>query len=306
MSQQPHVLIIGAGAIGSFYGAILKRSGCTVSAVVRSEYEAIRDGGFQFESPLGDISWRPDHLYRDGDQADSQPDYVILATKVLPNSDRAALIRPWLGEDTGIVLIQNGLDIERELAEAFPNNPIISCLAFIAVSRVAPGQIKHNAYGRLVMGRFPEGIDEHCSRLRDLFVEGGIDIKLTEQVVGERWLKCVWNTPFNPLSVLANGADTYTILDTPGGEQLIRDLMAEVMAVAEADGHPLPSHLPDSNIAGTRKMPAYKNSMALDYLNDRPIELDAILGNVVAIAHRLNVPVPRLETVLVTLRMRQG
>ena len=186
MSQQPHVLIIGAGAIGSFYGAILKRAGCTVSAVVRSEYEAIRDGGFQFESPLGDISWRPDHLYRDGDQADSQPDYVILATKVLPNSDRAALIRPWLGEDTGIVLIQNGLDIERELAEAFPNNPIISCLAFIAVSRVAPGQIKHNAYGRLVMGRFPEGIDEHCSRLRDLFVEGGIDIKLTEQVVGER------------------------------------------------------------------------------------------------------------------------
>ena len=306
MSQQPHVLIIGAGAIGSFYGAILKRAGCTVSAVVRSEYEAIRDGGFQFESPLGDISWRPDHLYRDGDQADSQPDYVILATKVLPNSDRAALIRPWLGEDTGIVLIQNGLDIERELAEAFPNNPIISCLAFIEVSRVAPGQIKHNAYGRLVMGRFPEGIDEHCSRLRDLFVEGGIDIKLTEQVVGERWLKCVWNTPFNPLSVLANGADTYTILDTPGGEQLIRDLMAEVMAVAEADGHPLPSHLPDSNIAGTRKMPAYKNSMALDYLNDRPIELDAILGNVVAIAHRLNVPVPRLETVLVTLRMRQG
>ena len=306
MSQQPHVLIIGAGAIGSFYGAILKRAGCTVSAVVRSEYEAIRDGGFQFESPLGDISWRPDHLYRDGDQADSQPDYVILATKVLPDSDRAALIRPWLGEDTGIVLIQNGLDIERELAEAFPNNPIISCLAFIAVSRVAPGQIKHNAYGRLVMGRFPEGIDEHCSRLRDLFVEGGIDIKLTEQVVGERWLKCVWNTPFNPLSVLANGADTYTILDTPGGEQLIRDLMAEVMAVAEADGHPLPSHLPDSNIAGTRKMPAYKNSMALDYLNDRPIELDAILGNVVAIAHRLNVPVPRLETVLVTLRMRQG
>lgn len=306
MSQQPHVLIIGAGAIGSFYGAILKRAGCTVSAVVRSEYEAIRDGGFQFESPLGDISWRPDHLYRDGDQADSQPDYVILATKVLPNSDRAALIRPWLGEDTGIVLIQNGLDIERELAEAFPNNPIISCLAFIAVSRVAPGQIKHNAYGRLVMGRFPEGIDEHCSRLRDLFVEGGIDIKLTEQVVGERWLKCVWNTPFNPLSVLANGADTYTILDTPGGEQLIRDLMAEVMAVAEADGHPLPPQLPDSNIAGTRKMPAYKNSMALDYLNDRPIELDAILGNVVAIAHRLNVPVPRLETVLVTLRMRQG
>ncbi|HAJ41214.1 MAG TPA: 2-dehydropantoate 2-reductase, partial [Alcanivorax sp.] len=71
-----------------------------------------------------------------------------------------------------------------------------------------------------------------------------------------------------------------------------------------ADGHPLPPQIIDSNIDGTRKMPAYKNSMALDYLNDRPIELDAILGNVVAIAQKHGVPVPRLETMLAALRMR--
>ncbi len=301
---KPHALIIGAGAIGSFYGAILKRAGCTVSAVVRSEYDAVKAHGFRFESPLGDISWKPDYLYKDGDRPDSTPDYVILATKVLPGSDRAALVRPWVGEGTNIVLIQNGLDIERELADAFPDNPIISCLAFIAVSRVAPGEIKHNAYGRLVMGRYPSGLDDHCQALRDLFVEGGIDIKLTEEVVRERWLKCVWNTPFNPLSVLANGADTYTMLDTPGGEKLVREMMEEVIAAAEADGHPLPPQIIDSNIEGTRKMPAYKNSMALDYLNDRPIELDAILGNVVAIAQQHGVPVPRLETMLAALRMR--
>lgn len=301
---KPHALIIGAGAIGSFYGAILKRAGCTVSAVVRSEYDAVKAHGFRFESPLGDISWEPDHLYKDGDRPDGTPDYVILATKVLPGSDRAALVRPWVGEGTNIVLIQNGLDIERELADAFPDNPIISCLAFIAVSRVAPGEIKHNAYGRLVMGRYPSGLDDHCQALHDLFVEGGIDIKLTEEVVRERWLKCVWNTPFNPLSVLANGADTYTMLDTAGGEKLVREMMQEVIATAEADGHPLPPQIIDSNIDGTRKMPAYKNSMALDYLNDRPIELDAILGNVVAIAQQHGVPVPRLETMLAALRMR--
>lgn len=304
MSHQPHALIIGAGAIGSFYGAILKRAGCTVSAVVRSEYDAVKAHGFRFESPLGDISWKPDYLYKDGDRPDSTPDYVILATKVLPGSDRAGLVRPWVGEGTNIVLIQNGLDIERELADAFPDNPIISCLAFIAVSRVAPGEIKHNAYGRLVMGRYPSGLDDHCQALHDLFVEGGIDIKLTEEVVRERWLKCVWNTPFNPLSVLANGADTYTMLDTPGGEKLVREMMQEVIDAAEADGHPLPPQIIDSNIDGTRKMPAYKNSMALDYLNDRPIELDAILGNVVAIAQKHGVPVPRLETMLAALRMR--
>ncbi len=143
--------------------------------------------------------------------------------------DRAELVRPWLGEHTGLVLIENGLDIERELAEAFPRNPLVSCLAFIAVSRTGPGTVNHQAYGQLVMGNFPQGFDRHCAQLAALFRDGGIDINGTDAVVGERWRKCVWNTPFNPLSVLANGADTLTMLDAPGGEALIRTLMEEVI-----------------------------------------------------------------------------
>lgn len=304
--NKPHILILGAGAIGSFYGAILKRAGCPVSVVVRSEYDTVKADGFRFESPLGDISWQPDHVYRDGDTPETVPDYLILATKVVPGGDRTALIRPWIGEQTQVVLIQNGLDIEREIAGAFPGRPIISCLAFVAVSRVAPGQIQHKAYGRLAMGNFPDGVKPGSEQLAALFRAGGIEIQLTDNVVRERWLKCVWNTPFNPLSVLANGADTLTMLDTPGGEALVRAMMAEVIAAARADGHDLPEEkLIEGNIGSTRKMPPYKNSMALDYLNDRPIELDAILGNVVAIAHRHGVPVPRLETMLAALRMRQ-
>lgn len=305
MSEKPSILIVGAGAIGSFYGAILKRAGCSVSTVLRSEYEAVKANGISISSPLGDLSYRPDQVYRDGDRPDSPPDYLLLCVKVLPGVDRAALVRPWMGPETRLVLIENGLDIERELADAFPDNPIISCLAFIAASRTGPGKVEHKAYGKLAMGRFPEGVDDDTRTLADLFISGGINIDLTEQVVGERWRKCVWNTPFNPLSVLANGADTLTMLDTEGGEELVREMMKETIATAAADGHPLEDKLIEQNISGTRKMPAYKNSMALDYLNDRPIELDAVLGNVVAIARRHGVPVPHLNTVLTTLRMRE-
>ena len=164
--------------------------------------------------------------------------------------------------------------------------------------------VEHKAYGKLVMGRYPEGIDDSCRELSQLFIDGGINIDLTEQVVGERWRKCLWNTPFNPLSVIANGADTRTILDTEGGEQLIRNMIREVMTVAEAEGYPMDDSVIEQNIEGTRKMPPYKNSMALDYLNGRPIERDAVLGNVVAIAERHGIPVPHLNTVLVTLKMR--
>jgi len=304
MSDKPSILIVGAGAIGSFYGAILKKAGCKVSTVLRSEYDAVKANGIRISSPLGDLSYQPDHVYRDGDKPDDAPDYLILCVKVLPGVDRAALVRPWLGPNTRLVLIENGLDIERELADAYPDNPIISCLAFIAASRTEPGVVEHKAYGKLVMGRYPEGIDDNSRELSQLFIDGGINIDLTEQVVGERWRKCLWNTPFNPLSVIANGADTRTILDTEGGEQLIRSMIREVMNVAEAEGYPMDDDVIEQNIEGTRKMPPYKNSMALDYLNGRPIERDAVLGNVVAIAERHGIPVPHLNTVLVTLKMR--
>lgn len=304
MQKQPHCLVVGAGAIGSFYGALLKRAGCQVSVVVRSDYEVVAQQGFQFESPLGDLSWQPDHVYRPGDTLAEIPDYLLLCVKVIPGVDRAELVRPWMGDHTVLVLIENGLDIERELAEAYPSQPLVSCLAFIAVSRTAPGKVNHQAYGQLVMGNFPHGVDAHCQRLSGWFRDAGIKVEESEAIVGERWRKCVWNAAFNPLSVLANGADTFTMLEVEGGEALIRDLMKEVMAVARADGYSLPEDLIEKNIPGTRAMGAYRNSMALDYLNDRPIELDAILGNVVAIAQRHDVAVPRLETILVALRMR--
>lgn len=304
MSNKPSILIVGAGAIGSFYGAILKKAGCSVSTVLRSEYDAVKASGIKISSPLGDLSYQPDHVYRDGDTPVAEPDYLILCVKVLPGVDRAALVKPWMGSNTRLVLIENGLDIERELADAYPDNPIISCLAFIAASRTEPGVVEHKAYGKLVMGRYPEGIDENCRELSQLFIDGGINIDLTEQVVGERWRKCLWNTPFNPLSVIANGADTQTILDTEGGEDLIRAMIREVMDVAAAEGYPMDDKVIEENIAGTRKMPPYKNSMALDYLNGRPIEREAVLGNVVTIAQRHGIPVPHLNTVLVTLKMR--
>lgn len=304
MSDVTRVVMVGAGAIGSFYGAILKRAGCHVSVVLRSEYDAVCEQGFHIDSPLGDLSYRPDVVYRDGETPDVAPDYVICCVKVLPDVDRGALLAPWVGENTRIVLIENGIDIERGVADAFPDNPLISCLAFIAVSRIAPGRVEHKAFGQLTMGAWPDGISDDSRALAALFEAGGVNIKLSESVVAERWRKSLWNTTFNPLSVLAGGADTLTMLDTPGGEALARAMMAEVMAVAAADGHPMPDDAIDKNIAGTRKMPAYRNSMALDYVHGRPMEIEAILGNVVAIAGRLGVPVPRLETMHAALAMR--
>ncbi|NLO79726.1 MAG: 2-dehydropantoate 2-reductase [Xanthomonadaceae bacterium] len=303
MSSPVKILVVGAGAIGGFYGAILHRAGAEVSVVARSDLAVLRERGYRISSPLGDLSFQPSKVYASTEEVEESPDYLIVSLKLIKSVDRIGIMRPAVGPNTAIVLIQNGIDIEPEVVEAFPNNPLISCLAFVGVSRVAPGKLEHKAYGRLVFGNYPRGVSAEAERLSALLEAGGINTQLSEDVVRERWLKSVWNTAFNPSSVLAGGADTQTLLTTPGGEELIRGFMEEVCATAAAAGYPLPADIIDKNISATKKMPAYHNSMALDFLNGREMEIEPMLGNVVRIARKHGVPVPRLETMYGLLQL---
>jgi len=304
-SDRTRVLVVGAGAIGSFYGAILHRAGAEVSVVCRSDYEVVREHGFRMTSPLGDLSFRPVAVYAGMEECTQPPDYLLLCVKVLDGVDRVGLIRPAVGPETAIVLVENGIGIEREVAEAFPGNTVISGLGMVGVSRVGPGRIRHNHYGRLVLGDYPSGAGERSRKLGALLDEGGAGGEVTATVVAARWRKCLWNTAFNPLSVLGGGADTGTMTGSESTETLLRALMAEVVEVAAADGHPMDAELIDQYLERTRTFPPYRNSMALDYLNGRPLELDAILGNVIRIAEENGVAVPRLDTVYRSIRMLQ-
>lgn len=303
----PRVVVIGAGAVGGLYGALARRAGARVEVVLRSA-AAVREHGFHIDSPLGDLSFRPAAVYESGDAPVPGADFVICCVKVVPGVDRAALIAPWLGAHSAIVLIENGFDIEPAVAEALPDHELVSALAFVAVSRTGPGTIVHRAYGRLTLGGWPAGTGAACWRLAELFRAGGIEVKLSDDIVRERWAKSLWNTPLNPIAVLADGTDTDIMLEAPGGEALVRAAMAEVAAVAAADGHPLPEDAIERNIAATRRMPAYRNSMALDYRAGRPLEVEAILGNVIARAQALAVAVPHLRTLaaLLAMKMREA
>lgn len=308
MAQVPRILIIGVGAVGSFYGALLKRAGCHVEVVARTDYEQVKANGISVQSPLGDLSWQPDAVWHHdaaGQRDYSAPDYLLLCVKVLPDLDRAALVAPWMGERTCLALIENGLDIEAPLVAAFPNNPFVSGLAFVAVSRNAPGKIVHQAYGRLALGAFPQGQNSQSEHLASLFRLGGVDVACSDDIVHDRWKKTLWNAAFNPLSVLTNGAHTESMLNAEDGEWVVRSMMAEVIAVAASQGYTLSSDLIDTNIESTRAMGAYYNSMALDFLHQRPVELDAILGNVLALAKRSGIATPCLRTVMAALAIRE-
>jgi len=298
------VLIVGAGAIGGFYGALLAKAGAEVSVVCRSDYEQVKQHGFIIDSrTLGTWTFTPSQVLNNAADYKGTADYVLLCTKVIPSVDRVALIRPAVSADTAVVFIQNGVEIEQEILAAFPDNEIISGLAFICCNRVKPGEILHLAYGRLALGTLPGAVSKKTTQLCELFRQSGIDCTATENIVTERWKKCVWNAPFNPLSVLSGGLPTLDILQTQ--ETFVRSIMQEICNIAEACGHRLPNHIVNTNIENTYAMPPYKTSMLLDYENDHPMETEAILGNAVRAAKRSGIECPHLESVYALMKLRE-
>lgn len=298
------VLVLGAGAIGAFYGGILARAGCSVSVVARSDHEVVSRDGYRIDSVHGDLSFRPTQVLRDASEWRGEADYVFVALKQVRGVDRAALIRPYVSPKSAIVLVQNGIDVEPEVAQAFPSNPFISGVAYSAVSRLAPGVVKHHSqYTRLVLGGFPSGTSNAVTKLAELITAGGSNGVATDDIVGARWAKCAWNTVFNPVSALGGGLATHDILGSDATKAWVREAIAEVCAVAAADGHALPADTPDKQIAGTLRMTNYVSSMGQDLLAGRPMEVEALLGNAVRIARRHGVGVPKLESLYALLLM---
>jgi 2-dehydropantoate 2-reductase len=302
-----NVLIVGAGAVGALFGSALAKQGASISVVCRSDYDAVSRDGYDIRSPVfGDHRFRPERVYRNVADCREPPDYLLLTSKVLESVDRAALIRPAVGPRTVIVLIQNGVDIEAPIADAFPDNELLSSLAFVAVGRSVPGQVNHHSLGHLILGRYPDGITPAAQQIAAAFEAGKVPCKLTENVVGARWQKAVWNATFNPISILGGVLDTAAMLKTEADREFIRRSMLEVCDVARAAGHPQSPNLVEQMIAGTKAMPAYKTSMALDYENGRPMEIEAILGNTVRAARKVGVATPNLDAIYAIAKMVEG
>ena len=305
MSSSPSVVVVGAGAIGAFYGSVLSRAGCKVAVVARTDYDAVRADGYRIRSEmLGDLSFRPEQVVRTAGEYQGEADYVLCALKHVRGVDRAALIRPALAPRTAIVLAQNGIDVEREIADALPGHELISAVAYAAVSREAPGHVVHHSgFTRLVLGNYPGGISANVERLANLVKAGGTSVQSTDDIVGARWRKCAWNTVFNPISALGGGLGTRDILASEATARFAREAIEEVCAIAAAAGHPLPADWPEQQISGTLRLPNYISSMGQDLLAGRPMEVEPLLGNAVRAARTHAVPAPRLEALYALLLM---
>jgi len=302
------VLVIGCGAVGSFYGGKLQQAGARVAAVIRTGYDRVVEHGIRVESVLGDFVFRPDGVFRSTAEfagSAAPPDVVLVALKVLPDIDLPALLRPVVGEQTAVFLLQNGIDIEPPVQQAFPGRVVISGLAFTCINRIGPAHVQHIDYGRVTLGVYPRGRSPVADRLAAMFAQSGVPVQVSDNIVRDRWGKLLWNAPFNPVSVLGGGVTTRQIMDSPEALKLARAVMEEVRSIAAARGVDLPGDWIQRNLDATDKMKPYKTSMCLDYENGRPLEVEAILGNAVRAARSASPPVavPHIESLYALLQL---
>jgi 2-dehydropantoate 2-reductase len=252
------------------------------------------------------LSWRPAQLLRSAAEYRGSPDILLVCLKLTAATDPVALIAPAVGAKTTIVLVANGIEVEAPLATAFPQNELVSGIAYAAVSREANGVIRHHSqYTRLILGRYPAGPSAVATTLVALLKQGGSSGAATEDIVGARWQKCAWNTVLNPISALGGGLGTQDMLGSDATTRFVREAIFEFSAFATAAGHPLAGDTVDKLIEGTRKLPNYVSSMGQDFLAGRPLETEALLGNVLRIAEARGVQAPRLGALYALLKMAE-
>jgi len=297
------ILVIGTGAIGSFYAGKLWQSGAEVSVVCRSDYEKVKQDGINVKSYLGDFNFKPHQVLREAKEFKDVADFVIVATKVLPEISVPDLIAPVVTSSTSIALIQNGIFIENDLARAFPNNHLISIIAFVGLRKEAPALVEHDSEGRLIIGEYQNFNQKKTAELFDLWHKAGVPCILSNDIQHDRWKKLLWNASFNPISVVAGGLDTKQILDDVKLKNLVRNIMLEVVLLAKAQGYEISEDLIDQTIDVThkRQVPAI-TSMLLDFRAKRKMEVEAILGNSLRFAKEKSINLPLLSELYQKLR----
>ena len=291
------ILVIGAGAIGSFYSAKLAQVGVEITLWCRSDYDFIKKNGIKIESYEGDFQFIPHKILKNLHEIYDEFDYILIATKALPSIDIPALIKNILKAKTKIILIQNGIHIEKNIAENFPNNELISAIAFIGVSRKSVGVICHQEYGKIIIGTYGKKASDAVHFLENLWKKSGIEVVVTDEILLERWKKLVWNGAFNPLSVVLRGKNTAEILNSDLALNLVKNIMNEICNLAKIDNCELPSDVIEKNILATQKMKPYKTSMLLDFEAGREMEVEAILGNAIKFAQSKSMSTPYLSTI---------
>jgi 2-dehydropantoate 2-reductase len=294
------IAVMGAGAVGCFYGGMMARAGHEVTLIGRPEHvEAIRRDGlfldtltFQEHVPLG-ASTTPDGV--------SGAELVLFCVKSGDTESAGRQIAPFLAPGAMLLGLQNGVD-NAERLQAVLQREVVPAVVYVAAGMGGPGHVKHHGRGDLVIGP-----SAGSAAVAAVFSAGGVPVQVSDSVAAALWAKLIMNCAYNALSAISQ--QPYgKLVQTPGVTDVMADVVRECRAVAQAAGIAVPDDIWQSVLALAGAMPAQFSSTAQDLARGRPSEIDHLNGYVVRRGEALGVsaPVNRVLHTLVKLREQAG
>jgi 2-dehydropantoate 2-reductase len=286
------IVVVGAGAVGAYFGARLVHADRDVTFTARgANLEHLRTTGIAVESILGDVTLGPVRAV--SDPADiTQADVVLVCVKRSDTRAAVAGLAARLAPEAIVVSLQNGIDAAEELETELAIGSQPRAVAYIGAELVAPGRVRHSTEGRIVVGE-PDGRpSSRLERLVETLSVPGFGVATSPAIESLRWKKVAWNAAFNLLCAVTR-RDTAGVLGAPGGRELVHGVFTEVVAVARAAGAVIEDDWIDRMLAATeRKLMRVRPSTLQDRERGRPLEHDALTGAVVRRGAKLGVATP--------------
>lgn len=296
------IAIVGAGALGSYYGARLALTGCNVRFLMRRDRDHVQSHGMMLRER--DATRRLEHPAVFADPAEIGPvDLVIVTLKTTANALLPQQLPPLLGPSTAVLTLQNGLGNEELIAALVGAERVLGGLCYIGVTRGAPGElVSFHTPGAMTLGEFGRIAGPRVQAIGEMFGEIGVKVRVIDHLAEGRWQKLVWNVPFNGLAIAGGGITTDRILGTPHIAAQVRPLMEELAEAGARLGYRVSESFIQAQVDLTQGMGAYQPSSLVDYLAGREVEVEAIWGEPLRRAQAAGLPMPRLAALYAELQ----
>ena len=297
------IAVMGAGAIGGYFGGRLAKAGFDVSFIARGAHlDVIRKNGLKVLSPLGDFTIHPATVT--DDPAEIGPvDVILFMVKNYDTLQAAEQIRPLVGPDTAIIPFQNGVEARAMLSNVLGARHVLGGVAFIPASIQEPGVIKHNAeLAKLVFGEFDKQITPRAVAFLDALEKAGVTGEIPADISMVLWSKLMFLTSMSAINCITQ--QPVGLVQSDGETiALYMDAMREVAAVATAHGVSLGEEEIANNMALAKSFPPNnKTSMFQDLEAGRSLEIDYLSGAVVRLGREKGIETPIHRTAWVAIK----
>lgn len=302
--NSPKFAVVGAGAVGGYFGGMLARAGAPVVFIGRPAFvEAVRKNGLLLDT----LNFRETVRVEASSELDAVrgADIVLFCVKTTDTVSTARALKPLLSREPLVVSMQNGVDNAQQICAAAGINAL-STVVYVAASMPEPGHIKHVGRGDLVVG--PRG--ERTERVAGLFETAGVPCRVSDNIEGELWTKLIWNCALNAISALGR-AKYGQIAASDDARKVVETVVYEVLAVARAaDIQPPGLEDPKAALAGAMKiasqMSGALSSTGQDLMRGKRTEIDSLNGYISRRGAELGVPTPVNHALYTLVKLAEG